>query len=69
MIIGVPKEIKIAENRIALVPAGAEALVAQGHTVLIEGGAGLGVGSQTTSTSRSEGPSFPTSTTCGPRRT
>ena len=44
MIIGVPKEIKIAENRIALVPAGAEALVAQGHTVLIEGGAGVGSG-------------------------
>ncbi len=44
MIIGVPKEIKTAENRIALVPAGAEALVAQGHTVLIEGGAGVGSG-------------------------
>ncbi len=44
MIIGVPKEIKIAENRIALVPAGSEALVAQGHTVLIEGGAGVGSG-------------------------
>lgn len=44
MIIGVPKEIKTAENRIALVPAGSEALVAQGHTVLIEGGAGVGSG-------------------------
>jgi alanine dehydrogenase len=44
MIIGVPKEIKTAENRIALVPAGAEALVAQGHTVLIERGAGEGSG-------------------------
>jgi alanine dehydrogenase len=44
MIIGVPKEIKTAENRIALVPAGAEALVAQGHTVLIERGAGVGSG-------------------------
>ena len=44
MIIGVPKEIKTAENRIALVPAGAEALAAQGHTVLIEGGAGEGSG-------------------------
>ena len=38
MKIGVPKEIKTNENRIALVPAGAESLVAAGHTVLIETG-------------------------------
>ncbi len=44
MIIGVPKEIKANENRVALVPAGAEALVAAGHTVLIELGAGVGSG-------------------------
>jgi alanine dehydrogenase len=44
MIIGVPKEIKTAENRIALVPAGAEALRAHGHAVLIERGAGEGSG-------------------------
>ena len=44
MIIGVPKEIKTAENRIALVPAGAEALGAAGHTVLVEQGAGMGSG-------------------------
>lgn len=44
MQIGVPKEIKTNENRIALVPAGAEALVAAGHTVLIERGAGDGSG-------------------------
>src|SRR6185503_17895966 len=44
MKIGVPKEIKTNENRIALVPAGAEALVAAGHTVAIETGAGLGSG-------------------------
>jgi alanine dehydrogenase len=44
MIIGVPKEIKANENRIALVPAGAEALASAGHTVLVEGGAGLGSG-------------------------
>ena len=36
MKIGVPKEIKTNENRIALVPAGAESLVAAGHTVLVE---------------------------------
>jgi alanine dehydrogenase len=44
MIVGVPKEIKTAENRVALVPAGAEALVADGHTVLVERGAGAGSG-------------------------
>ncbi|MEX1186887.1 MAG: alanine dehydrogenase [Gemmatimonadaceae bacterium] len=44
MLIGVPKEIKTNENRIALVPAGAEALVAAGHDVLVETGAGEGSG-------------------------
>jgi alanine dehydrogenase len=44
MRIGVPKEIKTNENRVALVPAGCEALVADGHTVLIERGAGEGSG-------------------------
>lgn len=44
MIVGVPKEIKADENRVALVPAGAEALVAGGHDVLIETGAGVGSG-------------------------
>jgi alanine dehydrogenase len=44
MKIGVPKEIKTNENRIALVPAGAETLVSAGHSVLIETGAGLGSG-------------------------
>jgi alanine dehydrogenase len=44
MIIGVPREIKTNENRVALVPAGSEALVSAGHMVLIERGAGLGSG-------------------------
>lgn len=44
MVIGVPKEIKTAEDRVALVPAGAETLVASGHTVLVERGAGEGSG-------------------------
>jgi alanine dehydrogenase len=42
--IGVPKEIKTNENRVALVPAGAEALVAAGHSVMMEKGAGEGSG-------------------------
>ena len=44
MQIGVPKEIKTNENRVALVPAGAEALIAAGHRVLVETGAGEGSG-------------------------
>ena len=44
MKIGVPREIKTNENRVALVPAGAEALVAAGHSVQIERGAGEGSG-------------------------
>jgi alanine dehydrogenase len=44
MKIGVPREIKVAENRVALVPAGAEALVQRQHEVLIERGAGEGSG-------------------------
>jgi len=44
MKIGVPKEIKINENRVALVPAGAEAMIAAGHSVTVEHGAGEGSG-------------------------
>ena len=44
MIVGVPREIKANENRVALVPAGAESLAGDGHTVLVEQGAGLGSG-------------------------
>jgi len=44
MLIGVPKEIKTNENRVALVPAGAEALHLAGHQVMVEAGAGFGSG-------------------------
>ncbi|MDH5203221.1 MAG: alanine dehydrogenase, partial [Nitrospirota bacterium] len=44
MVIGVPKEIKPEENRIAIVPGGVETIVHKGHTVIIEQGAGLGSG-------------------------
>lgn len=43
MIIGVPKEIKNHENRVAVVPAGARDLVAAGHKVLVQSGAGAGI--------------------------
>jgi alanine dehydrogenase len=41
MVIGVPKEIKQEENRIAIVPGGVETLVNRGHHVFIEREAGL----------------------------
>ncbi|MGX6444849.1 alanine dehydrogenase [Neobacillus sp. K501] len=44
MIIGVPKEIKNNENRVALTPAGVVSFVQAGHKVLIEKEAGLGSG-------------------------
>ena len=45
MIIGVPKEIKNNENRVALTPAGTQELVKRGHTVYVPtklAGAGSG---------------------------
>ncbi|WP_457637984.1 alanine dehydrogenase [Oceanithermus sp.] len=44
MKIGVPKEIKTLENRVAMTPGGVESLVKRGHQVLVERGAGLGSG-------------------------
>jgi alanine dehydrogenase len=44
MIIGVPKEIKEQEQRIALLPAAAEQLTKRGHTVLVEKNGGVGSG-------------------------
>ncbi|MGG6310921.1 alanine dehydrogenase [Paenibacillus macerans] len=44
MIVGVPKEIKNNENRVAMTPSGAYSLVNAGHQVLIEQNAGAGSG-------------------------
>ena len=44
MIIGVPKEIKNNENRVALTPAGAAEMVKNGHTIYMQSGAGMGSG-------------------------
>jgi alanine dehydrogenase len=44
MVIGVPKEIKNNENRVALTPAGAKELTKRGHTVYVQTGAGSGSG-------------------------
>lgn len=43
-IVGVPTEVKKDEYRIGLRPVGAEILIKQGHTVLMQAGAGLGSG-------------------------
>ncbi|CEG23669.1 Alanine dehydrogenase [Planococcus massiliensis] len=42
MIIGIPKEIKNNENRVAITPAGVDAFLRDGHTVLVETQAGMG---------------------------
>jgi alanine dehydrogenase len=44
MIIGVPREVKDSEYRVALTPGGVESLVQAGHRVLVEQGAGAGSG-------------------------
>ena len=44
MIIGVPKEIKDKENRVALTPSGAKQLISNGHKILVEKNAGAGSG-------------------------
>lgn len=44
MVVGVPKEIKEEENRVAITPTGVAAFVSHGHKVLVQKGAGLGSG-------------------------
>lgn len=44
MIIGVPREIKNNENRVALTPAGAAELIKRGHVVCVQANAGIGSG-------------------------
>ena len=44
MKVGVPKEIKILEYRVGMVPAGVRELVHDGHEVMVETNAGEGIG-------------------------
>jgi alanine dehydrogenase len=44
MIVGIPKEIKTAEKRVAMTPQGVDSLVSRGRRVLVEKGAGEGSG-------------------------
>ena len=44
MIVGIPKEIKTEEHRVAMTPAGVEVMKHSGHTVLVEENAGMDSG-------------------------
>ena len=46
MRIGIPKEIKKAENRVGATPANVSALVNEGHEIIVETGAGQGIGAK-----------------------
>ena len=58
MQIGVVREIKDKEGRVALTPDGAKQLVALGHRVLVEEAAGLGAGFTDEAYRRAEGEEF-----------
>ena len=67
MVVGVPKEIKVGEQRVALTPAGARAFAEVGHRVLIEANAGGGSGFRDDDYARAgavvtEGKTFPDNT-------
>ncbi|MGZ3747690.1 MAG: alanine dehydrogenase [Pseudobdellovibrionaceae bacterium] len=44
MLIGVPKEIKISENRVGMTEAGVRQLIKEGHSIIVEKDAGIGSG-------------------------
>ena len=44
MLVGVPKEIKVRESRVGLVPNSVAELTGRGHKVLVETNAGAGIG-------------------------
>ena len=44
MLVGVPKEIKLLEARVGLIPNSVSELVDRGHRVIVETGAGVGIG-------------------------
>src|SRR5437660_11873362 len=49
MLVGVPKEVKSFESRVGLVPGSVRELVHHGHKVVVESGAGAGIGFDDTS--------------------
>ncbi len=67
MIVGVPREIKADEYRVAMLPVGVEELIADGHQVLVETGAGAGSGLSDEQYARSAPRSSPTPRRSGRR--
>ncbi len=65
MKVGVPKEVKNREYRVALTPIGVHELVQHGHEVVIEKSAGVGSQIPTRSTSRRAPRCSTPRTTCG----
>ena len=57
MLIGVPKETKVHEYRVGLIPGNVRELVAHGHRVVVESGAGAAIGM--TDAHYEEGPGHP----------
>ena len=49
MLIGVPSEIKPQEHRVGLVPSSVKEFIGNGHKVLVQAGAGLGINFSLTS--------------------
>jgi alanine dehydrogenase len=60
MIVGILKEIKTEENRVCMTPAGVEVMIANGHKVLVEKGAGSGSGFEDTAYLKSGAEIVPT---------
>ena len=66
MIVGVPKERKEDEYRVAITPAGVRELTSAGHTVYVEGGAGAGSSIADEDFVRTGAGFWPTPMTSGP---
>ena len=69
MIVGVPREVKSDEYRVAMIPVGAEELRRAGHRVLVQSGAGQGSGIPDEQYAASGARSSPIRPTSGPRPT
>ncbi len=68
MIVGLPKEIKTDEYRVAMIPSGVEELTRAKHTVIVQEGAGVGSESPMPSTSAPERESFRRRPRCSDRQ-
>ena len=69
MRIGVPKEIKVLENRVGLTPGSVREVVAHGHEVVVEHNAGQGIGMDDDAYRRAGARSSTPPPRCSPPRT